>query len=201
MLFLKHFFSSRLQEKLSLIIHLYIVIVTTNVLVVYFNNCHRNISVFDSLFFVWDQKLLFNLTHAFFRLALLIDYTSWSKIFSSLPWIFVTFLGFTYLFPYTLGIFVLFYNLDKHHKFFATSSDCRLSTFNHRPIIPMEISTIFLNTPRKRIEYDNLSHPDAFLLKHSRVRSVKTQLICCLITSMTTCFDSQSHHQVNLELY
>jgi len=36
---------------------------------------------------------------------------------------------------------------------------------------------------------------------YSRVRSVKTQLIYCQITSMTTCFDSQSHHQINLEPY
>jgi len=38
-------------------------------------------------------------------------------------------------------------------------------------------------------------------LQYSRVRSVKTQLIYCQITSMTTCFDSQSHHQVKLEPY
>ena len=47
----------------------------------------------------------------------------------------------------------------------------------------------------------NWSHPDVFLLKYSRVRSVKTQLIYCLITSVATCFDSQSHHQANLEPY
>jgi len=33
---------------------------------------------------------------------------------------------------------------------------------------------------------------------YSRVRSFKTQLIYCLITSGMTCFDLQSHHQVNL---
>ena len=38
-----------------------------------------------------------------------------------------------------------------------------------------------------------------FLLNYSRVRSVKTQLIYSQIASMTTCFDSQSHHEVNLE--
>ena len=47
----------------------------------------------------------------------------------------------------------------------------------------------------------NRDHPDVFLLEYSRVRSVKTQLIYCQITSMTTCFDSQSRHQVNLEPY
>ena len=40
-----------------------------------------------------------------------------------------------------------------------------------------------------------------FLLEYSSVRSVKTQLIYCLITSVTTCFDSHSHHPVNLEPY
>ena len=44
-------------------------------------------------------------------------------------------------------------------------------------------------------------HPDVFLLKYSRVRSVKTQLIHYVITSGTTCFDSRSHYQVNLEPY
>jgi len=38
-------------------------------------------------------------------------------------------------------------------------------------------------------------------LGHLRVKSVKTQLIYCQITSVTTCFDSQSHHQANLEPY
>ena len=47
----------------------------------------------------------------------------------------------------------------------------------------------------------NWSHPNVFILKHSRVRSFKTQLIYCLITSVATCFDSQSHHQANLEPY
>ena len=37
--------------------------------------------------------------------------------------------------------------------------------------------------------------------EYSIVRSVKTQLIYCKITSMTSCFDSQGHHEVNLEPY
>ena len=38
-------------------------------------------------------------------------------------------------------------------------------------------------------------------LEYSRVRSVKTQPIYCQITNVATCFDSQSHHQANLEPY
>jgi len=33
-----------------------------------------------------------------------------------------------------------------------------------------------------------------------RVSSVKTQLIYCLITSVSTCLDSQNHHQANISL-
>ena len=36
----------------------------------------------------------------------------------------------------------------------------------------------------------NWGRPDVFLFGYSRIRSVKTQLIYCQITSMTTCFDS-----------
>jgi len=39
--------------------------------------------------------------------------------------------------------------------------------------------------------YFNCGHPGVFLLEYSRVRLVKTQLIYCQITSMTTCFDSR----------
>ena len=38
-------------------------------------------------------------------------------------------------------------------------------------------------------------------VQYSRVRSVKTQLIYCQITSVATCFDLQSHHKANLEPY
>ena len=105
---------------------------------------------FFILLFCARLKILFHFNHSSFRLILRIDYTRWSKIFSSVYWIFVTFLGFMYLLPHTLGIFVIFYNQDKSNKFSFISSDCVLSSFN----IPLEISTIFLGTPRKRIEYD-----------------------------------------------
>jgi hypothetical protein len=36
---------------------------------------------------------------------------------------------------------------------------------------------------------------------YTRVRPVKTQLIYCKITSVATCFDTQSHHQASLEPY
>jgi hypothetical protein len=53
--------------------------------------------------------------------------------------------------------------------------------------------------PKLRFSEESLTRKN--VIRYSRVRSVKTQLIYCQITSEATCFDSQSHHPANLEPY